>query len=115
MGKPRQKPTADRIGTLRASLKWLEHPAAHDAFRDDPAQYRWLENCIVRLRELIDWETDGKEADCGALLEACKQIVWKLGHNHMVDGKCVPGTIDRNDATVRMAIEAIAKAEGTDT
>ena len=50
------------------------------------------------------------------LLEACKQIVWKLSHNHS-DGigpnsRTWPGTIDRNDATVKMAVEAIAKAEG---
>jgi len=46
------------------------------------------------------------------LLEACKQIVWKLSHNHDDgNGGTKPGTIDRRDATVRMARAAIAKAE----
>lgn len=40
------------------------------------------------------------------LLEACQQIVWKLGHN----GEDGPVKIDRLDATVRMAIAAVAKA-----
>ena len=47
------------------------------------------------------------------LLEACKQIVWKLSHNHDDgNGGTKPATITRNDATVRMAVAAIAKAEG---
>lgn len=44
------------------------------------------------------------------LLEACKQIVWKLGHNHALPGYKGPARIDRRDATVKMAIAAIAKA-----
>ena len=49
------------------------------------------------------------------LLEACRQIVWKLSHNYSPSGKgddCRPGTIDRRDATVHMAEAAIAKAMG---
>ena len=45
------------------------------------------------------------------LLEACRQIVWKLSHDHQQpDGTFGPGKIDRRDATVRMAVAAIAKA-----
>lgn len=43
------------------------------------------------------------------LLEACRQIIWKLSHN-WDDGK--PARIDRLDATVRMAADAIKKALG---
>jgi len=47
------------------------------------------------------------------LLEACRQIVWKLSHDTSPSGKgddCRPGTVDRTDATVRMAEAAIDKA-----
>lgn len=47
------------------------------------------------------------------LLEACKQIVWKLSFNHCFDdGYVGPASITRLDATVKMAVAAIAKAEG---
>lgn len=60
MTRIKTPPIADRIGTLTATLHWLEHPAVHDAFRAGPAQYRWLENCIVRLLELIETEKETK-------------------------------------------------------
>ena len=46
------------------------------------------------------------------LLEAAKQVIWKLSHNHDVDGYNGPGRITREDATVKMLYAAIAKAEG---
>jgi hypothetical protein len=46
------------------------------------------------------------------LLEACKQIVWKLNHNYALPDYKGPARITRQDATVKMAIAAIAKAEG---
>lgn len=45
------------------------------------------------------------------LLEACRQIVWKLSFNSKLPDYEGPGRIDRRDATVKMAIAAIAKAE----
>ncbi len=45
------------------------------------------------------------------LLEACKQIVWKLSHNEKSEHYQGPGRVTRNDATVRMAVAAIAKTE----
>jgi len=45
-----------------------------------------------------------------ALLEACKQIVWKLNHNYALPDYEGPARITRNDATVRMAIAAIEEA-----
>jgi hypothetical protein len=67
-----------------------------------------------------DMDTPDAEGEANArlisaapeLLEACRQIVWKLSHNGTRDGENGPVSIDRRDATVRMAIEAIAKAEG---
>lgn len=44
------------------------------------------------------------------LLEACRQIVWKLSHNHKADDYSGPARITRDDATVRLAVAAIAKA-----
>ena len=41
------------------------------------------------------------------LLEACRQIIWKLSHGTNEN----PNTISRLDATVKMAIAAIKKAE----
>lgn len=46
------------------------------------------------------------------LLEAAKQVIWKLSHNHDVDGYKGPGRITREDATIKMLVEAIAKMEG---
>ncbi len=46
-----------------------------------------------------------------ALLEACKQIVWKLNHNHNLPGYKGPARITRKDSTVHMAVDAIALAE----
>ena len=43
------------------------------------------------------------------MLNALKGIVWKLSHN-WDDGK--PARIDRRDATIRNAVDLIAKAEG---
>ena len=45
------------------------------------------------------------------LLEACKQIVWKLSFNHRDSDYEGPARIDRNDAVVRMAVAAIVRAE----
>lgn len=47
------------------------------------------------------------------LLEAARQVLWKLSHNFSASGNgddCRPGTVDRNDATVEMLARAIAKA-----
>ena len=41
------------------------------------------------------------------LLEACRQIIWKLSHGTNEN----PNTISRLDTTVKMAIAAIKKAE----
>lgn len=49
------------------------------------------------------------------LLEACKQLVWKLSHDHSPSGKgddCRPGTIDRRDVVYHNIRAAIAKATG---
>lgn len=46
------------------------------------------------------------------LLEACKQIVWKLSHNSCLPDYEGPGRITRLDATVKMAVATIAKVEG---
>lgn len=48
------------------------------------------------------------------LLEAAKQVVWKLGHNGDPNYNPGPVSITRLDATVRMLEKAIAKAEGKD-
>lgn len=59
-----------------------------------------------------DIEEDARLFDAAPdLLDACKQIVWKLSHN-WDNG---PARIDRRDATVRLAEKAIAKAEGRAT
>ena len=49
------------------------------------------------------------------LLEALRGIIWKLSHNFSPSGRggdCRPSTIDRTDATIIIALAAIAKAEG---
>lgn len=52
------------------------------------------------------------------LLEALKQIVWKLERKEVVGSKfdggvrCEFAKIDRNDAVIGLAREAIAKATG---
>ena len=46
------------------------------------------------------------------LLEACRQILWKLGHNEKSEHYSGPGRVTRHDATVRMAQAAVDKAEG---
>ena len=59
-------------------------------------------------------------ASAPELLEACRQIVWKLSHNHDLPATAPagpykgPSLITRNDATVKMAVAAIAKATGDD-
>lgn len=66
------------------------------------------------VREPDDYANAALMAAAPDLLEACKQIVWKLSHNHAdgigPDAKTWPGTINRNDITVKMAEAAIAKA-----
>lgn len=50
-----------------------------------------------------------------ALLNAVKNVVWKLSHDHSASGKgddCKPATINRNDAVVELCREAIKQAEG---
>ena len=44
------------------------------------------------------------------LLEACRQIIWKLSHNHSPSGNgddCHPATITRDDISVKMAASAL--------
>jgi hypothetical protein len=45
------------------------------------------------------------------LLEAAKQVLWKLSHNHDLPDYKGPGRITRQDATVKMLYEAVEKAE----
>ncbi len=45
-----------------------------------------------------------------AMLEALQQIVWKLSHNFDQPDYKGPARITRQDATVRMAVDAIALA-----
>jgi len=45
------------------------------------------------------------------LLEAAKQVIWKLSHNHQTGTYTGPAQITRLDATVRMLEEAVSKAE----
>jgi len=49
------------------------------------------------------------------LLEACRQIIWKLSHDHNLPDYKGPARIDRRDATVKMAVAAVAKAEAETT
>lgn len=42
------------------------------------------------------------------LLEAAKQVIWKLSHNHKLPDYQGPGRITREDATVKMLIDAIS-------
>lgn len=54
-------------------------------------------------------------ASAPTLLEAAKQVIWKLSFEHSPSGKggdCHHARMDRTDATVKMLCEAIAKAEG---
>lgn len=56
-------------------------------------------------------------ASAPELLEVCKQLVWKLSHNHEdtdynTTKKTHPATIYRTDIVCKMAENAIAKAEG---
>lgn len=49
------------------------------------------------------------------LLEAARQVIWKMGHNERNDepgGYCGPIRITRSDATVRMLCHAIAAIDG---
>ena len=53
-----------------------------------------------------------KRIEAGQLaLEACRQIVWKLGHNGHPDHNPGPVKIDRLDITVKMAVAALAKLQ----
>lgn len=71
---------------------------------------------IGNLREPWEIRYCATHATAPDMLEALEQIVWKLGHNHKPEGQeSRPGTIDRRDATVRMAVEAIAKAQFPET
>lgn len=66
---------------------------------------------------------EARDANCDLveaapdLLEACQQILWKLSHNTSPSGNggdCRPGTVDRTDATIRMAQAAVNRALGID-
>jgi hypothetical protein len=46
------------------------------------------------------------------LLEACKNVVWKLSHGGDKGNGFEMNTIDLKDAVVRLCEAAIAKAEG---
>lgn len=54
---------------------------------------------------------DRLERERAELLEACRQIVWKTGHN-WDDG--LPARIDRRDIVVTLAANAAAYAQGHD-
>lgn len=41
------------------------------------------------------------------LLQAAKQVLWKLSHNHKLPDYQGPGRITRDDATVRMLQDAV--------
>ena len=58
--------------------------------------------------------TEQTKIERDALLEACRNIVWKLSHNHKQPGYSGPAKITRQDATVRMAVEAIALCESNE-
>ena len=46
-----------------------------------------------------------------ALIEGARQVIWKLGHNHDDDkGGSKPGTVTREDATVKMLAVALCQA-----
>jgi len=44
---------ADLVASLTASLKWLEHPAVHNAFRSDPTLYGLLQGTIEHARAAV--------------------------------------------------------------
>lgn len=71
----------------------------------------WVEdNPPAPICEMFDlnWQANARLiAAAPELLEACKQVVWKLSHN-WDDG--LPARVDRDDATVKLIIAAIAKA-----
>ena len=49
------------------------------------------------------------------LLAAAEQVIWKLSGTFSPRGDgsdCIPATVDRNDATVKMLAAAIARARG---
>jgi len=62
------------------------------------------------------WRTwnNGLLADpkVAALVEAARQVIWKLSHNHDTDEYKGPARIDRRDATVRMLADALQALEG---
>lgn len=75
-----------------------------------PSTYRlqgneiWLGDRIVATANGVEAAVIVSKLNSHArLLEACRQIVWKLGHNTGSG----PVSIDRRDATVRMADAAI--------
>jgi hypothetical protein len=49
------------------------------------------------------------------LLEAARQVLWKLNHNHDDRGYRGPARITREDATVRMLQAAYNKAINAET
>ena len=77
----------------------------------------WIEtddgDTIAAIANLEEAEANARLFEATLdLLEACKQIVWKLSYNQCFDdGYEGPARITRLDATVKMAVAAIAKAE----
>lgn len=46
------------------------------------------------------------------LLEAAIQVIWKVSHNYHKEKYQGPARITREDATVRMLVDAVKKATG---
>jgi len=67
--------------------------------------------CKITIRDAhIDAIQKGRQQ----LIEATKQLLWKLSHNTSPSGNggdCRPGTVDRNDATIRILGQALNFAE----
>jgi hypothetical protein len=91
----------------------IRHNGTHDGDRTITSATR----DIVRLDGGIndDSETCANArliAAAPELLEACKNVVWKLSHGGDKGKGFEMNTIDLKDAVVRLCETAIAKAEG---
>jgi len=78
--------------------------------------------CLVMLSPSVSAKMVQKEKvfillegeSASELLNVCRQLVWKLSHNHSPTGKTEdsrPGTISRLDITYRLAQRAIENVE----
>jgi hypothetical protein len=86
---------------------------------DDPEHYDILDNDIL-IAQVHHSGMEWKEFEANTqliaaapdLLEAAKQVIWKLSHNHWTEDYRGPARITREDATVKMLIDAINRVEG---